>query len=337
MELANNIKKFYLGHYLIDPPLVLAPMAGLTNLPFRSLCRMHGAGLVVSEMVSANGLVQNSSKTFELLKSDKYEYPFSIQIFGSSPEIMAGAAKILEKNGAMIIDINMGCPVKKVVKNGAGAALLNDLIRAKELISAVADEVSIPVTVKMRVGWNNPEACLELSRYAEASGAAAVAVHGRTAVQKFSGTANWSVIEQVAGEVDIPVIGNGDINDIHDAATMLVNSKCAGLMIGRAALGNPWIFGQITSLLNKRTPVYPDYEEIFMTMTSHINHLESVFGPERTVKMARTVLPWYVKGFKNVKKFRCNLNMTQSIYDILKLIKEYKKITGDSVDADYIS
>lgn len=335
MKLTNSIRKFYIGSYLIDPPLVLAPMAGLTNLPFRNLCRIHGAGLVVSEMVSANGLVQNSQKTFELLRSDEYEYPFSIQIFGSSPEIMAGAAKILEKTGAMIIDINMGCPVRKVVKNGAGAALLNDLIRAKEVIAAVAGGVSIPVTVKMRIGWNNPEACLELSKYAEVSGVAAVAVHGRSAAQKFSGTADWSVIEQVANEVNIPVIGNGDINNIHDAATLLVNSKCAGLMIGRAALGNPWIFGQIASLLNKRTPVYPNYEEIFMTMNDHLNHLESIFGSKRAVKMARTVLPWYVKGFKNVKNFRCNLNMTQSINDILRLVKEYEKLIGDSVNADY--
>jgi len=335
MKLTNSIKNFYIGSYLIDPPLVLAPMAGLTNLPFRNLCRIHGAGLVVSEMVSANGLVQNSHKTFEFLKSDKYEYPFSVQIFGSSPEIMASAAKILEKNGTMIIDINMGCPVRKVVKNGSGAALLKDLTRAREIIAAVAGEVSVPVTVKMRIGWNSNDACLELSKIAEASGVSAIAVHARSAVQKFSGAADWSVIEQVANEVNIPVIGNGDINNIHDAATMLANSKCAGLMIGRASLGNPWIFGQIASLLNKKTPVYPDYEEIFMTMEDHLKHLELIFGSKRALKMARTVLPWYVKGFKNVKNFRCNLNITQSINDILKLISEYKQSIGDSVDAYY--
>lgn len=250
-------KPFYIGTVRLSAPVILAPMAGVCDLPYRVIAHRYGAALVCTEMVSDKGLLYHNVHTQDMLRIAPEEHPVSMQIFGADPHTMAKAAASVEEAGADIIDINMGCPVKKVVTNGEGAALMRDLPRAEAIIRAVVQAVSIPVTVKMRTGWNEEEfTAPELAKRAEAAGAAAVTVHGRTREQFYSGKADLKKIAAVVRAVSIPVIGNGDIIDGPSAARMFDETGCQAIMVGRGAQGNPWIFHRYGLIWN-REPYSP--------------------------------------------------------------------------------
>ena len=239
-----------IGNVRVDNPTVLAPLAGITNLPLRLLAKEAGCGLVCSEMISSNGLVHQSEKTHRLMDSPPEEKPFSVQIFGADPGIMAEAAQIVAASGADIVDINFGCSVKKVLKTGSGSALMKRPGLAREVLSAIRKAVSIPVTIKIRSGWDRSGAqALEIAGIAEDCGVDAIAVHPRTAAQGFRGKADWKIIAAVKKQAGIPVLGNGDIQIPEDALKMFAQTGCDGVMIGRAAIGNPWIFNNMTILI----------------------------------------------------------------------------------------
>jgi tRNA-dihydrouridine synthase B len=241
------LKPIQVGNITIDPPLFLAPMAGQTNHPFRVLCREMGdCGMVCTELISSQAIHFKNSKTFDMFTWTDAEHPFAVQLYGSDPAIMAEAARIVVDRGADIVDINMGCWVPKVAKHGAGAGLLRDVCTATRVVETVANAVSVPVTVKVRSGWDaNQLTAVEFARAAENVGVKVIAVHARTAAQGFTGSADWDIIRQVKEATRIPVIGNGDVVNADDARRMFEQTGCDGIMIGRAALGSPWIFRQI--------------------------------------------------------------------------------------------
>ena len=314
-----------IGSIKLDDPVVLAPLAGITNLPFRLLAKEAGCALVYSEMISSNGLVYKSSKTTSMLNSIPLEKPFSVQLFGSDPSVMADAAAIVESSGADIVDINFGCSVKKVLKTGSGAALMKDPDRAEAIITSVRSAIQIPLTIKIRTGWEKSGSqALKIGKIAEACGVNAIAVHPRTATQGFSGKADWPVIQAVKKTVSIPVIGNGDITLPEDAVRMKNETGCDAVMIGRAAIGNPWIFSHIISLFNgdNYTPVELDqqFESMIHYLKSSVKHL----GEERACKMMRSRLGWFVKGFPGSGHFRKSMTRIATQKQAMDLIKSYK-------------
>ena len=254
-----------IGPVILKNPFILAPLAGYTDLAFRLLCREMGAGLSVSEMISCHGLVFGQQKTLAMMKSVPEERPFAVQLFGNDPEIMGQAAAIVSTHPVDIIDINMGCPVRKVIKKGSGAALMKDCTRAESIIRSVIDNTDLPVTIKFRSGWDDSSITApEFAAMAEASGAAAVTVHARTWAQNFGGRADRSVIARVKQSVSIPVIGNGDILSHADGLDMMTETGCDAVMIGRGALGNPWVFrpGNLPDTLAGRLPVLLRHMEL---------------------------------------------------------------------------
>ncbi len=291
-------------------PLVLAPMAGITDLPFRVICREMGAGIVYSEMVSAEALIRDQQRTLAMLATDPRERPVAFQLFGSRPASLAQAAKILSERPIDIIDINMGCPVPKVLKSGAGSALLRDLGLARELMQAVVGASSLPVTVKIRLGWDAKSiVAVELARLAEAAGVSAITVHGRTKVMGFSGKADWSMIRTAREAVSIPVIGNGDVRSATDAKRMLDETGCDGVMIGRAIEGNPWIFREAKTFLETGTvPAHPSIEERHAVMLRHLNDVTALLGENVGVREMRKHLCWYTKGLPGGAEFRERIN-----------------------------
>jgi len=309
-----------IGPIALDAPIILAPMAGITNHPFRLICRELGAGLVVTELLSSHAIHYKNQKTFGMFDWTDSERPVSVQLFGGDPGLMAEAAQIAEEYGADIIDLNMGCWVPKVAKNGAGAALLKDICLASDIVKAMVDAVKIPVTVKVRSGWDSKETtAINFARRAQDSGAAAIAVHARFASQGFTGRADWSVIRRVKDVVTIPVIGNGDIETAYDAKRMLDETGCDGVMIGRAALGNPWIFREVRAYLESGQLVAPPtLSERIDVAIRHVKMLaaDPHVGEERAVKEMRGQLPHYFKGFPGVSKLRCELVRFNTIDDI---------------------
>ncbi len=303
--------------------VVLAPLAGITDMPFRLICREMGAALVYTEMISAEGLVRGQKATVSLVETCPEERPIAFQIFGRRPEAMAEAARRLSEI-ADIIDINMGCPVKKVVKGGSGAALLKDISHAEEIIKAVVLASSVPVSVKIRTGWDRPGVAVELAKAAEASGAAAVAVHGRTAKQGFSGKADWAVIARVKQDVNIPVIGNGDVCSAHDAARMLHETGCDFVMLGRGALGNPWIFREINSYLyNGSIQEAAALEERGAMLTRHLSMQLARMSETTAVKLMRKHAAWYSHDIKGAAEFRRVINHVGTAVEFEEAVRDF--------------
>ena len=314
-----------IGSLHLDNTTVLAPLAGITSLPFRLLAKEAGCALVCSEMISANGLVYNSIKTHGLLRSQAEEKPLSVQIFGSDPEIMGEAATVVEASGADILDINLGCAVKKVLKTGSGAALMKEPRKVDKIFQRVRKRVNIPLTVKMRSGWEaSGNQALKIAELAEQNGIDAITIHPRTSPQGFGGKADWSLIKAVKRSVSIPVIGNGDIVLPEDALRMIAATGCDAVMIGRAAMGNPWIFSQVISLLEGADVTFPDLEQRFATMTTFIKSTANFFGEHRGSRVLRSQLGWFVKGLPYSSRFRESIKHVSTKKEALTLVKRYK-------------
>ncbi len=312
-----------IGNVTLENDLILGPMAGVTDLPFRLLCKEQGAGLLCMEMVSAKGIMYNNKNTKFLLTIDDREHPVSLQLFGSDADIISEQAKRIEELPFDILDINMGCPVPKVVNNGDGSALMKNPILAGEIIEKTARAIKKPVTVKIRKGFDEEHInAVEMAHIAEESGAAAVAVHGRTREQYYSGKADWEIIRQVKEAVHIPVIGNGDVRSPQDAVRMREETGCDGIMIARGAQGNPWIFKQI--LHYERTGEYlskPKPEEVVEMILRHARMQMEFKGEYTGMREIRKHAAWYTAGYKNSAKLRGKINETETYEELEELLK----------------
>jgi nifR3 family TIM-barrel protein len=319
-----------IGSINVENWLVMAPLAGITNLPFRLMVKKLGAGLVTSEMVSAMGLTTGHKKTRDYLKNHPSEKPLAVQIFGSSARIMASAAQVAVDAGANLVDINMGCPVKKVVKTGAGAALLRDRKRVAEIVSSVRLACPVPLTVKIRAGWSpeNPVAC-DIARVIEDCGADAVTVHSRFATQGYSVPADWTFIGRVKEHLKIPVIGNGDIFEPSHALKMRQETGCDGVMIGRGAIANPWIFKQILRLDLGLPISKPDLSERRSFIMVYFQALSDLMGQQRAARSMRGLLLRYTKGLPHSSRFRGSINKIKDLDSLVSTLDDYFSILED--------
>ena len=324
LESPDTSQGWSIGAVSVPARTVLAPLAGITNPPFRLLAKTWGAGLVCAEMVSANGLVHQSRKTHAMLESDPVERPLSIQIFGAEPAVMAQAARMVVDAGADILDINFGCSVRKIIKTGAGVALMRDVQRAAAVLTAVRRAVAIPLTIKIRSGWTvSGEQAEEIARIAADCGVDALAVHPRTAAQGFSGRADWSLIGRIKAQATIPVIGNGDIAVPQDARRMLAETGCDAVMVGRAAIGNPWLFGQINSLLATGMFAEATAGQRFNAMRRYIVDTVAYCGEDVGCRMLRSRLGWFVKGLPHAVAFREGIRQLKSQAEALMSVDAY--------------
>jgi len=327
-----------IGSLNLDNPLVLAPMAGYSDSSARRIARRFGAGLVMSEMVSAAGIVRRAPKTMSLLTFHQEEQPLGIQIFGHDPAEMAEAARIVQDTGASLVDLNLGCPVKKVCRNGAGSALLRQPNKVARLVESVRESIHCPLTVKMRLGWDEKSiSAPEIARIAEACGADAIVLHPRTRAQGFRGTADWTWVARLKQERNVPVLGSGDIVTPAAACEVLENGICDGVLIGRASRGNPWIFSQALSLLNGLTPEPPSPLSRYEVILEHLEHLLSVYGRERGWRKSRYMLHYYTKGLPGSSTLRRTLFSVQTERALRELLDEYFKaprVQSPNVQAD---
>jgi len=311
-----------IGKVMLANPVISAPMAGITDKAFRILARKAGCGLVCTEMVSDQALLYGNPKTCEMLNLAGERGPLSVQIFGSNPAYMTMAAQIAESRGAAVIDINMGCPTPKIVKNGEGAALMKNPRLAVEIVRAVVGRVKIPVTVKMRKGWDEESVnAVEMAKLLACEGAAAITVHGRTRSQFYAGKADWEIIAAVKKAVDVPVIGNGDIRRPEDALLMMEQSGCDGIMIGRAALGNPWIFSRTLHFLETGVilPEPGPGERVRMALR-HLNLLVESKGEKVAVREMRKHAAWYTRGQRGAAKVRDKINRAGSKEELQRIL-----------------
>lgn len=312
-----------IGNVFLDNNIILAPMAGVSDLPFRLLCHREGAGLVCMEMISAKAIYYNNKNTEELLKIHPDEGKVSLQLFGNDPKIMSEMAKRIEERPFSILDINMGCPVPKVVNNHEGSALMKNPDLVYEIVRSISEAISKPVTVKIRKGFDEDHVnAVEVARAAEAGGAKAVAVHGRTREQYYSGAADWSIIKEVKESVSIPVIGNGDITDGESAKRMLDETGCDGIMIGRAAEGNPFIFREINAYLQGKEYNAPSPDEIKKTIIEHANLQLKYKGEYIGIREMRKHLSWYIKGFEGAAGLRKKINEMTDMDELLYVVEK---------------
>ncbi len=322
-------KPFTIGHVTMDSPFVLAPLAGVSDSPFRRLAREQGASAVYTEMVSSDGLVRGSQLTFEYCAFDAMERPIGIQLFGSDPATMADAARVLSdlppERRPDLIDINMGCPVRKVVNRCAGAALLQDVPRIAAIVESMSRATPLPVTAKVRLGWDgNSRNVVEVCRTLEGAGAQAVAIHARTRSEKFEGSAHWDMIGEAKLAVGIPVIGNGDVRDAADAVRMLRETGCDGVMLGRAAFGDPWVFRRIRALVERGESLPPpSATERLEAGVRHLAMLVESVGSEHAAREMRKHVAWYIKGLPSSARVREQVNRTRTATEMTDLLHAY--------------
>jgi len=318
----SSIKKLQIGNVTLENNLILAPMAGVTDLPFRLLCKEQGAGLLCMEMVSAKAILYKNKNTEELLKIDERELPVSLQLFGSDPDIISNIARQIEDRPFDILDINMGCPVPKIVNNGEGSALMKNPKLAGEIIEKTVKAIEKPVTVKIRKGFDDEHInAVEMAKVAEASGAAAIAVHGRTREQYYSGKADWEIIRQVKEAVSIPVIGNGDLLTAEDVILMYKQTGCDGFMIGRGAQGNPWIFKQVLNFFETGEHMEkPSFKEVAEMMLRHARMMLEFKGEYTGIREIRKHGAWYTAGYPNSAKLRVMINEVETYNELEALL-----------------
>ena len=322
-EVKMYLKKLKIGNVELDNNILLAPMAGITDLSFRKICKEYGCGLVTTEMVSSRAICYEDEKTLKMLNMDNEKRPVCIQIFGNDPEIMGNAAEILS-NKCEIIDINMGCPAPKVVKNGDGSKLLLDLDLVEEITREVVKKSKVPVTVKIRKGWDDDHiVAVEAAKRIEKAGASAITVHGRTRTQFYSGNADWEIIKKVKESVNIPVIGNGDIVDGITAEKMFESTNVDGIMIGRATLGRPWLFTEIIRYLKNEEEFNISNKEKLDIILKHFNMLTEEKGEYTAVREMRKQIAWYIKNMPEATKIRVKVNTLETKNEVEQVLKEY--------------
>ena len=316
-----------IGSVKLDNNVFLAPMAGITDRAFRMLCKEQGCGLTYTEMVSAKGLHYENKRTENLLSLQPEDRPVAVQLFGSDPALLAEQAARLCEKGADIIDINMGCPTPKIVKNGDGCALMRKPALVGEIVRRASRSIKAPITVKIRKGWDqNSVNAVEIARIAEQNGAAAVAVHGRTREQFYSGTADWEIIAEVKKALNIPVIGNGDIFTPEDAAAMLEKTGCDAVMIARGARGNPWIFKRTLRLINEGIHTEPPgVKEVLAMIRRHVDLCIQHKGEKVAVREMRKHVGWYLKGIRNAASLRKEVNGAQTREQLFRLLEDYEE------------
>ena len=319
------LKPIHVGAIRIDAPVILAPMTAVTDLPFRRIVKRYGAGLTVSEMIASQAMVRETRQSLQKALWDPAEEPVSMQLAGCEPAVMAEAARLNEQRGAAIIDINMGCPVKKVVNGDAGSALMRDLPLAAKLIEATVKAVSVPVTLKMRMGWNHDSLnAPELARIAQDLGVQMITVHGRTRCQMYKGAADWAFIRQVKEAVTVPVIANGDICSIDDAREALRQSGADGVMIGRGAYGKPWLLSQVMADLNGggQRPD-PSLDEQLAAMLEQYGEMLSLYGTQTGVNLARKHIGWYTKGLPGSAELRNTVNQQDDPAIVVRMLQDF--------------
>lgn len=327
------LKPLTIGRIVLAHNVVLAPLAGITNLPFRLICRREGASLAFTEMVSVNGLVRDGVRTLALLNSCPEDRPLAIQLFGDSPTDLAEAAKMVERHGDLL-DINMGCPVRKVVSTGAGSALLQDPPRIAAIVRAVRRATSLPLTIKIRSGWHDGnDVFLEVAKIAESEGCDAITLHPRSRSQMFSGQADWSQIKALKAAISIPVLGSGDLFTGRDCLRMLRETGCDGIMIARGALGNPWIFSQVVELASTGLVKPVTLVDRSDAIVSHLSLFIEECGETLAVRELKKHIGWYAKGFAGASEIRRAANEARSKNDILALAERIRSLSEEDSHA----